>query len=131
MTAPTSVTTARGARRRRLLVATAIAGTCWLAGPLSTARTAVAAPAAASSVAILGDSFSPGTLTVRAGDTVTWTNTDTTPGNGHTVTSKGRGPLRSSSLSQGQTYSFTFTTAGSYPYYCAIHPDMTGSITVT
>ena len=63
-------------------------------------------------------------------DTVTWTNVDTTPGNGHTVTSSGRGPLKSQSLSQGETFSYTFATAGTYPYYCAIHPDMTGTVTV-
>lgn len=130
MPASTRVATARGGHRRRLLAAMTVAGACCLTGSLSTTRAAVAAPAAASSVTILSDSFSPSSLTVKAGDTVTWTNTDTTPGNGHTVTSKGRGPLRSSSLTQGQTYSFTFTSAGTYPYYCAIHPDMTGSITV-
>ena len=90
-----------------------------------------ATPRAASvSEQILKDSFSPASITVRAGDTVTWTNVDTTPGNGHTVTSSGRGPLKSQSLAQGGTFSYTFTTAGTYPYYCAIHPDMTGSVTV-
>jgi amicyanin len=119
-----------GRRGRRLAAAVTIAGACWLAAPLGSAGTTMAAPTAAASVTILTDSFQPAALTVKAGDTVTWTNTDTTPGNAHTVTSKGRGPLQSSSLSQGQTYSYTFTTAGSYPYYCAIHPDMTGTITV-
>jgi amicyanin len=117
-------------RGRRLALAMAIAGTCSIAGPLSLVRTTMAAPAAASSVTILTDSYSPATLTVKVGDTVTWTNTDTTSGNAHTVTSQGRGPLKSSSLTQGQAYSSTFTAAGTYPYYCAIHPDMKGTVTV-
>ena len=131
MTALTSVADGHaGGRRRRLAVAMTFAGACWLSGPLTPAGATIAAPAAASSVTILTDSFRPASLTVRAGDTVTWTNTDTTPGNAHTVTSKDRGPLRASSLAQGQSYSFSFTAAGTYPYYCAIHPDMTGTITV-
>lgn len=89
-----------------------------------------AAPAAASSAQILKDSYAPPAITVSAGDTVTWTDVDTTPGNGHTVTSSGRGPLRSPSLGQGGTFSYTFASAGTYPYYCAIHPDMTGTVTV-
>jgi plastocyanin len=116
-------------RRRRLALAITVAGGCCLAGPLSPGRTATAAPATTSSVAIVTDAFSPAALTVKVGDTVTWTNTDSTPGSGHTVTSKGRGPLKSSSLAQGQAYSFTFTTAGTYAYYCAIHPDMMGTVT--
>jgi len=99
--------------------------------PLLRVDAAQMVPAAASSsVQILKDSYAPPTITVNAGDTVTWTNVDTTPGNGHTVTSSGRGPLKSSSLSQGATFSYTFTAAGTYPYYCAIHPDMTGTVTV-
>jgi plastocyanin len=97
------------------------------AGPVVSVE---AAPAASTSAQILKDSYAPQTITIKAGDTLTWTNVDTTPGNGHTVTSSGRGPLKSQSLSQGGTFSYTFATAGTYPYYCAIHPDMTGTVTV-
>lgn len=90
-----------------------------------------AAPAAAApSVQIVKDGYTPPSISVSTGDTVTWTNADTTPGNGHTVTSSGHGPLRSPSLSEGGTFSHTFATAGTYAYYCAIHPDMTGTVVV-
>jgi plastocyanin len=98
--------------------------------PLPRVHAAETAPAASTSVQVLKDSYSPAAITVRAGDTVTWTNVDTTPGNGHTVTSSGRGPLKSPSFGQGGTFSYTFSTTGSYAYYCAIHPDMTGTVTV-
>ena len=112
------------------MVAAGLLASSFAVAPLPRVYAAEAAPAAATSVQVLKDSYSPGTITVRAGDTVTWSNVDTTPGNGHTVTSSGRGPLKSSSFGQGGTFSYTFSTPGSYPYYCAIHPDMTGSVTV-
>jgi amicyanin len=93
-------------------------------------RTVDAAPAATASVQILKDSYAPPSITIKAGDSVTWSNAYTTPGNGHTVTSSGRGPLKSPSLSQGGTFSYTFAAAGTYAYYCAIHPDMTGTVIV-
>ena len=77
---------------------------------------------------ISGYEYAPGDITVAAGDTVTWTNSDTAP---HTVTSTGGGPLDSPTMQKGDTWSFTFTQAGSYPFYCAVHPDMKGSVTVT
>jgi len=101
-------------------------------GPCVSVRMVEAAPADASSpVQVLKDSYSPPTITVHAGATVVWTNADTTAGNGHTVTSSGRGPLKSQSMAQGDTFSYTFATAGKYPYYCAIHPDMTGTVIVS
>ncbi len=100
---------------------------CLAATPLQ----AVAAPtAAAASVQILKDSYAPVSITVKTGETVTWSNVDTTPGNGHTVTSSGHGPLKSPSMSQGGTFSYTFSAVGTYSYYCAIHPDMTGTVVV-
>jgi plastocyanin len=71
--------------------------------------------------------FSPASVTVPVGGTVTWTNSDTVD---HTVTSMGKGPLGSATLKTGGTYSSTFTTAGTYMYYCAIHPDMMGMVVV-
>src|SRR5260370_26933627 len=71
--------------------------------------------------------FSPASVTVPVGGTVTWTNSDTVD---HTVTSMGKGPLGSATLNTGGTYSSTFTTAGTYMYYCAIHPDMMGMVVV-
>jgi plastocyanin len=71
--------------------------------------------------------FSPASVTVPVGGTVTWTNSDTVD---HTVTSMGKGPLGSATLNTGGTYSYTFTTAGTYMYYCAIHPDMMATVVV-
>ncbi|MDB5067636.1 MAG: copper-binding protein [Chloroflexi bacterium] len=121
----------RPAGRRRLRCAAATALVAWLAtGPVVSVPTVEAAPAAPTSVQILKDSYAPPSITIKAGDSVTWSNADTTPGNGHTVTSSGRGPLKSPSMSQGGTFSYTFATAGTYAYYCAIHPDMTGTVIV-
>lgn len=79
-------------------------------------------------VAIKNYAFSPGSLTVHVGDTVTWTNDDTAP---HTVTtSSGPKSFDSGELQKGQSWSYTFTTPGTYQYYCAVHPDMTASVTV-
>ncbi|MEU0410304.1 cupredoxin family copper-binding protein [Streptomyces griseorubiginosus] len=86
------------------------------------------ASAASYSVAMKGYAFSPASLSVPAGSTVTWTNYDTAP---HDVkTTSGPLAIHSPMLSKGQSWSFTFTTAGSYGYVCTVHPDMTAGITV-
>ncbi|MFJ2867705.1 cupredoxin domain-containing protein [Kitasatospora sp. NPDC087314] len=86
------------------------------------------APAAgAQQVTIANYAFSPSTLTVSTGTTVTWTNSDT---DSHTVTSSGSGPLASGVLNQGASYSYTFTMPGTYAYICSIHPFMQGTVVV-
>ena len=88
-----------------------------------------AAPVAGDAVAITGFAFAPAALTVKVGTTVTWTNND---GDAHTVTSQGSGgPLQSAALATGQSFSYTFTTLGTYVYLCTIHPFMTATVTVT
>lgn len=77
-------------------------------------------------VSIQGFAFGPASQSVKKGDTVVWTNQDSAP---HTVT--GTGGLNSSTLSAGQSYSFTFSSVGTFTYHCNFHPSMTGSITVT
>jgi plastocyanin len=69
--------------------------------------------------------FSPAELTVKVGDTVTWTNHDDIP---HTVVSAGK--YRSKTLDTDDSFSFTFATAGDYKYFCSLHPHMTGMIKV-
>jgi plastocyanin len=69
--------------------------------------------------------FTPPSLTVNVGDTVMWTVTSGT----HTTTSD-TGVWNSGNLSTGNTFSFTFTSPGTFPYHCAIHTFMTASITV-
>ena len=70
-------------------------------------------------------SFSPGTVTVAVGGTVTWTNNDVTT---HTTTATAG--AWSSSIAPGGTFSRVFPTAGTFDYKCTIHPSMSGSITV-
>ncbi|PJN38795.1 amidase [Streptomyces sp. CB02959] len=97
------------------------------AGPSSTG--APAAPVTGTAVAIKNFAFSPATLKVKAGTTVTWTNQDT---DAHTVTSAGSGgPLHSAALATHATYSYTFTKPGTYAYLCTIHPFMTATVEVT
>lgn len=72
--------------------------------------------------------FSPQDLTIEVGDTVTWTNLDSSS---HTATStSGPASFDSGNLAEGASFSFTFDTAGTYEYFCEIHPNMVGSITV-
>ena len=65
-------------------------------------------------------------IQVRAGTTVTWTNQDNVP---HSVTFK-NGMKDSGLLSQGQSFSYTFNTPGTYQYYCTVHPYMVATVTV-
>jgi plastocyanin len=69
--------------------------------------------------------FAPAELKVKVGDTVTWSNHDDIP---HTVVSAGK--FRSKALDTDDAFSFTFTTAGEYPFFCSLHPHMTGTIKV-
>ena len=69
--------------------------------------------------------FTPAELKVKVGDTVTWTNHDDIP---HTVVSAGK--FRSKATDTDGTFSFTFTSAGDYKYFCSLHPHMTGMIKV-
>jgi plastocyanin len=86
---------------------------------------AQAAPASAE-VKIDNFSFGPGALTVAVGTTVTWTNHDDIP---HTVVSTD-GVFKSKVLDTDEKYSYTFTKAGTFPYFCSIHPKMTGKVVV-
>jgi plastocyanin len=69
--------------------------------------------------------FTPAQLTVKVGTTVTWTNHDDIP---HTIVSAGK--FRSKALDTDNSFSFTFTAAGDYTYFCSLHPHMTGMIKV-
>ncbi len=85
------------------------------------------APARAEDFKITIDNFtfSPAELKVKVGDTVTWSNHDDIP---HTVVSAGK--FRSKAMDTDDGFSFTFTTAGDYKYFCSLHPHMTGMIKV-
>jgi plastocyanin len=93
--------------------------------PSTTAATT--APIGTTAVTIENFAFSPATLTVKAGATVTWTNKDQDP---HTATARDKA-FSSPTLNTGQSFSYTFKTPGSYAYLCTIHPFMTATVVVT
>jgi plastocyanin len=72
--------------------------------------------------------YSPATLTVRVGDTVTWTNHDQAAHD--VVTTSAPAAFQSPLLSTGQSWSQTFTVPGTYAYYCSVHPDMRAQVVV-
>ena len=71
-------------------------------------------------------SFGPQTVTVPLGATVTWINRDDIP---HTVVSTD-GLFNSKVRDTNEKFSYTFAKAGTYPYYCSVHPKMTGKVVV-
>jgi plastocyanin len=81
---------------------------------------------ASAGVKIDNFSFGPQTITVPVGTTVTWTNADDIP---HTSVSTD-GVFKSKVMDTDEKFSYTFTKAGTYPYYCTIHPKMTGTVVV-
>jgi plastocyanin len=99
------------------------------ADALNSLNAASASPAAAGTVriAIQNYAFSPATVSITPGTTVVWTNEDTVPHNVH-----GTGPVSFTSpmLQKGDSYTYTFTTSGTYTYVCDYHPDMKASLTV-
>ena len=91
---------------------------------------ATSAPTSAPSAKVTIDNFSftPAELTITAGQTVTWINHDDVP---HTVISrKPDRSLKSDALDTDETYKHTFATAGTYDYFCSVHPHMTGRVIV-
>jgi plastocyanin len=80
----------------------------------------------ANEVYIESSAFNPETITVAANTTITWTNKDAIT---HTVTSN-TGVFSSGTLAKNATFSFKFTTPGTYPYHCTIHTAMTATVIV-
>jgi plastocyanin len=95
---------------------------------VATAASSQAAPTAPTTQQVTIDNFSftPATLVVPVGGTVRWTNHDDVP---HTVTASDKG-FTSKALDTDDAYSHTFTKPGTYSYFCAVHPHMTGEIVV-
>ncbi|MEO8065652.1 MAG: cupredoxin family copper-binding protein [Candidatus Doudnabacteria bacterium] len=83
-------------------------------------------PSITHAVSIRAVTFSPASITIKKGETVTWTNDDTVT---HTVTGDNGGPA-SQNIPIGDTYNFTFSTAGTFNYHCTIHPLMKGTVIV-
>jgi plastocyanin len=78
-------------------------------------------------VTIPGFLFSPDSVNILVGDTVTWTNTHSVP---HTSTSN-TAIWNSGTLTQGQSFTHIFSAVGHFPYHCAIHTSMTGVVVVS
>lgn len=106
-------------------VTLAVAGIAGGHGALT--ASAQAKPAATAEVKIDNFSFGPAAITVSVGTTVTWTNRDDIP---HTVVSTEK-VFKSRVLDTDEKFSYTFTKTGEYPYFCSIHPKMTGKVIVT
>ncbi len=115
---------------RATLLGVAAAISVLLAGPPESpsADEAAAVQAAAGPTAVRIDNFNftPPTLVVAPGTTVTWTNADDDV---HTVVEKDR-KFKSAALDTDDTFSQTFTTPGEYEYVCSLHPRMVGKIVV-
>ena len=83
-------------------------------------------PATTNAISIKNFAFNPSTITVKVGENVTWTNGDSAS---HQV-KEDNGLFESNILINGQTYTYTFTIAGTYNYTCAIHSSMHGKVIV-
>lgn len=83
-------------------------------------------PTATNQVALENLKYSPSTITVSVGTTVTWTNKESVT---HTVTSNDA-VFDSGDMGNSDTFSFTFSTAGTFPYHCVYHAGMTGTVIV-
>src|SRR5215217_3843576 len=103
----------------------------------SGANTGTSVSVVSGSSSLTDTAYQPNPIQVSVGNTVSWTNNDSQP---HTVTSGSNGqpdnkfnssPNFSPLLNPGQTFSFTFTQAGDYPYFCMLHPNMVGTVTVS
>lgn len=89
---------------------------------------AASGPAAGGTAVDIADfAFNPQSITVSAGDTVTWTNSDTAP---HSVVFDDSSITSSENLNQGDTFEADFATAGTFAYICGIHSNMTGTVVV-
>ena len=110
------------------LVAVAFTSGCIYGGG-GTSNTGTTVPSG-NSIQIINFTFIPSTVAVPLGTSVTWVNSDSVP---HTVTpdiADNPSGFGSGQLSNGQTYTFTFTQPGTYKYHCSIHPGMTATIIV-
>jgi plastocyanin len=118
----------------------ATAGNQTAANQTSAGNGTVASPASVSAMKVsivsgasgkTDDAYNPNPVQTKAGDTVTWTNNDSTP---HTATSgadsKPDGTFDSGTLEQGKSFSFMFEKAGEYPYFCTLHSNMAGTVSV-
>lgn len=101
-------------------------GAALLGAALAAAGLAPVVAAGDTTVKIDNFTFGPAQLSVKTGTTVTWINEDDTI---HTVVATGKG-FKSQALDTDDKFSFTFTTPGSYEYFCSLHPYMKATVVV-
>jgi plastocyanin len=115
---------------KTLLVAQLIVGTIFLGvaagGQAASNSAAMDTKPSGPAVTIDNFSFSPATLTVSAGTTVTWTNHDDIP---HNIAERDQ-KFKSKALDTDESFSYTFADPGTYEYFCGLHPKMIGKIIV-
>jgi plastocyanin len=116
----------RAPRRRRIPLLLGAVGVASLLAATLPELTATGAAAGPATINIDNFAFTPATLTVTAGTTVTWKNEDDSP---HRIGDKD-GTFKSAALDTDDSFSHTFATPGEYPYICTIHPYMVGKIIV-
>jgi plastocyanin len=111
-----------------LLGAAVVISLCCAGTPeiLSAGEAAVQTAASTATIKIDNFNFTPPTLVVAPGTTVTWTNDDDSP---HSVREKD-GKFKSAALDTDDSFSQTFTVPGEYQYFCSIHPRMVGKVVV-
>jgi plastocyanin len=112
-------------RRRAFLAWAASGGAAAALAAISCGQTPARAPVT-HTVTIEGMRFTPESLTVKVGDSVVWVNRDMFP---HSATSR-TGGFDSASIAPEQTWTYTTTTAGDFPYVCSFHPTMKGGLRV-
>lgn len=88
---------------------------------------AAEATAATHQITIKNYAYGSGSMSISQGDTVTWTNKDSVPHD--VVVTSGPVKFRSPMLTEGKSWSYTFTQAGAYSYTCSVHPDMNATVT--
>lgn len=93
----------------------------------SSSTSATAPATAAAKVDIANFAFAPKTITVKAGGTITWTNSDSAE---HTATADDHKTFDTGTLNQGDTKTVTLKTPGTYTYVCSFHPFMHGTVVV-
>jgi plastocyanin len=125
-TTPVPTTLATSAQTTVGTTATTVTSTATQTTPAPT-PVQTPAPPVFVAVTIQNFAFSPASVTVPVGSTVTWTNQDAAA---HQIASDTQA-FMGNPLGQGSIYSFTFMTRGTFPYHCVIHPSMHGTVTVT
>jgi plastocyanin len=119
MSSPHSTAARKGPR---VLLASLLATLAVILWPASEAS------AASHQITIKSYAYASGSMTISQGDTVTWTNKDSVPHD--IVVTSGPVKFRSPMLTQGKSWTYTFTQAGAYSYTCSVHPDMHANLAV-